>query len=114
MNDFVLGHSASPIASATVATLFMWRGGGIVLIGEHENGRWVLARAWLHDDRLEDVRRWSFAQPIPFSGQVRRLVMEANGDFVGARDEGFRALAWAEAVASIQADIIRQPGAGAP
>lgn len=99
MKDFVLDHSAPPISGATAATLFMWRGGGIVLIGEHENGRWVLARSWLHADRLADVRRWSFAQPIPFSGQVRRLVMEANGDFATAREEGFRALAWTEALA---------------
>jgi hypothetical protein len=77
----------------------MWRGGGIVLIGEHEQDRWVLARAWLQGDRLEYVRRWSFAAPIPFSGQVRRLIMEADGDFALARDEGFRALAWAEALA---------------
>ena len=74
----------------------MWRGGGIILIGAHEGGCWILARAWLSGDRLEYVRRWSFAQPIPFSGQVRRLVMEANDDFSLARDEGRRALAWAE------------------
>ncbi len=48
-------------------------------------------------DRLEHVRRWSFTQPIPFSGQVRRLIMEANANFLLARDEGLRALAWAEA-----------------
>ena len=64
---------------------------------EHEDGRWVLARAWLQGDRLEHVRRWSFAQPIPFSRQVRRLIMEANGDVALARDEGLRALAWTEA-----------------
>ena len=75
----------------------MWRGDGIVLIGTHEDDRWVLARAWLQGDRLEHVRRWSFAQPIRFSGQVRRLVMEANDNVALARDEGLRALAWAEA-----------------
>jgi hypothetical protein len=58
----------------------------------------VLARGWLAGDRLEHVRRWSFTQPIPFSGQVRRLVMEALDDFAVARDESFRALAWAEAL----------------
>ena len=84
------------IASPT-ANLFMWRGNGIVLIGIHDDNRWVLARAWLQGDRLEHVRRWSFAQPITFSGQVRRLITEANGNVALARDEGLRALAWAEA-----------------
>jgi hypothetical protein len=84
------------VASPT-ANLFMWRGNGIVLIGTHEDGRWVLARAWHQGDRLEYVRRWSFAQPIPFSGQVRRLITEANGNVALARDEGLRALAWTEA-----------------
>ena len=74
-----------------------WRGNGIVLIGTHEDGRWVLARAWLQGDQLQHVRRWSFTQPIPYSGQVRRLIMEATGNFVLARDEAHRALAWAEA-----------------
>ena len=47
--------------------------------------------------RLEHVRRWSFAQPILFSRQVRRLITDANGNGALARDEGLRALAWAEA-----------------
>jgi hypothetical protein len=83
------------VASPT-ANLFMWRGNGIVLFGTHHEGRWVLARAWLQGDRLEHVRRWSFAQPIPFSGQVRRLITDASGNIALARDEGLRALAWAE------------------
>jgi hypothetical protein len=96
MNESTIKSMASgPISNAT-QSLFMWRGGGIVLFGEREGGSWILARAWLAGDRLEHVRRWSFAQPIPFSGQVRRLVMEANGDFDHARDEGRRALSWAE------------------
>jgi hypothetical protein len=85
------------LSTAQTTLLFMWRGSGIVLIGERDNDRWVLARGWLQGDRLEYVRRWSFAQPIPFSGQVRRLVMEASGDFGQARDEGLRALSWTEA-----------------
>jgi hypothetical protein len=85
-----------PAATAT-GSLFMWRGNGIVLFGSREEGRWVLSRAWLKGDRLEHVRRWSFTQPIPYSGQVRRLIMEANGNFLLARSEGLRALAWAEA-----------------
>jgi hypothetical protein len=97
MHEFAVNHPVTPSLPASAATgLFTWRGGGIVLIGTHEDGRWVLARGWLHDDRLEHVRRWTFAQPIRFSGQVRRLVTEANGGAAHARDEGLRALAWAE------------------
>lgn len=93
---FLRYDAAPPSVKREAAPLFMWRGAGIVLIGAYEEGRWVLARGWLAGDRLEHVRRWSFAQPIPFSGQVRRLVMEAMDDFAVARDEGFRALGWAE------------------
>ena len=100
MNDFLfLAHpSAAPATARDTAPLFMWRGAGIVLFGEYQDGRWVLARGWLAGDRLEHVRRWSFAQPIPFSGQVRRLVMDALDDFAVAREEGFRALTWAESL----------------
>jgi hypothetical protein len=91
-NPIALYSAANPTAA-----LFMWRGNGIVLVGSHEEGRWVLARAWLQGDQLQHVRRWCFTQPIPYSGQVRRLIMEATGNFVLARDEGLRAFAWAEA-----------------
>ena len=97
MNDPIITPIALHSVASPTANLFMWRGNGIVLIGTHEDGRWVLARAWHQGDRLEYVRRWSFAQPIPFSGQVRRLIMDANADFAHARDEGLRALAWTEA-----------------
>ena len=97
MNEPIIVPTA-PLGVASPATkLFMWRGDGIVLIGTHDDGRWVLARAWLEGDRLEHVRRWSFSQPIPFSRQVRRLITEANGNIALASDEGLRALAWAEA-----------------
>ena len=95
-------HNGNPNPVATPrqrdlgAPLFLWRGHGIVLLGEREDGRWILARAWLQGDRLEHVRRWSFAQPLLFSRQVRRLIAEAGGAADHARDEGFRALAWAE------------------
>ena len=92
INSIALHPPASPTAS-----LFRWRGNGIVLIGTREDDRWVLARAWLEDDRLQHVRRWSFTQPIPYSRQVRRLIMEATGNVVLARDEAVHALAWAEA-----------------
>jgi hypothetical protein len=91
-NPIALHPPANPTAS-----LFRWRGNGIVLIGTREDDRWVLARAWLEDDRLQNVRRWSFTQPIPYSRQVRRLIMEASGNVVLARDEAVHALAWAEA-----------------
>ena len=84
-------------ATSPIAALFTWRGSGIVLIGPREDDRWVLARAWLEDDRLQHVRRWSFTQPISYSRQVRRLIMEATGNVVLARDEALHALAWAEA-----------------
>jgi hypothetical protein len=97
MNEPTVSSIALHQATHPTAMLFMWRGNGIVLIGSREAGRWILSRAWLEDDRLEHVRRWSFTQPIPYSGQVRRLIMEANGNFALARDEALRALAWAEA-----------------
>ena len=78
----------------TVDTLFMWRGHGIVLLGQHHDGRWVLARSWITADALEDVRQWSFADPGPFAGQVLRLVAEATGDQHVARAERLRAQAW--------------------
>ena len=84
-------------ATSSTASLFRWRGNGIVLIGTRENSRWILARGWLENDRLQHVRRWSFAEPIPYSRQVRRLIMEATGNVVLARDEALHALAWAEA-----------------
>jgi hypothetical protein len=97
MNEPIITPIALHGVASPTAHLFMWRGDGIVLIGTHDHGRWVLARGWLQGDRLEHVRRWSFAQPIPFSRQVRRLITDANGNGALARDEGLRALAWAEA-----------------
>lgn len=97
MNEPTISPIAVHPTSSPTASLFAWRGNGIVLIGTRENDRWILARAWLEDDRLQHVRRWSFAQPIPYSRQVRRLIMEATGNIAHARDEALRALAWAEA-----------------
>lgn len=78
------------------ATLFGWRGGGIVLFGHFSEDRWTLARGWLTADALTDVRRWNFATSRAFAGQVRRLVQEASGDSVLARSWFAAALAWAE------------------
>ena len=97
MNEPTISRISVPGVASPAAHLFMWRGNGIVLIGTHDDGRWVLARAWLQGDQLEHVRRWSFAQPMLFSRQVRRLITEANDNVALARDEGARALAWAEA-----------------
>ena len=91
INPIALNPATSPTAG-----LFTWRGNGIVLIGTRENDRWILARAWLEDDRLQHVRRWSFSQPISYSRQVRRLIVEATGNVTHARDEALRALDWAE------------------
>jgi hypothetical protein len=97
MNEPTITPTARHAVESSTANLFMWRGNGIVLIGTREDDRWVLARAWLEDDRLQHVRRWSFTQPISYSRQVRRLIMEATGNVVLARDEAVHALAWAEA-----------------
>ncbi len=96
MDEPTVGSIALYKATSSTASLFRWRGNGIVLIGTRENDRWILARAWLEDDRLQHVRRWSFAQPILYSRQVRRLIMEATSNAVLARDEALHALAWAE------------------
>ncbi len=96
MDSFSTEITFPAAPQGTKETLFMWRGGGILLLGERSGDRWVLARGWLAGDRLEYVRRWSFADPVSFSGQVRRLVMEACGESSQAREEGLRAHAWSE------------------
>jgi len=97
MSEPTINPMALHPATHPTASLFRWRGNGIVLIGVREESRWILARAWLEGDRLQHVRRWSFAQPISYSRQVRRLIVEATGNVVLARDEALRALDWAEA-----------------
>jgi hypothetical protein len=97
MHDAIQQFTA-PQNDIQVGSLFMWRGNGIVLLGEVSEGRWVLARGWVTADALEHVRRWSFAAPGPFAGQVRRLVAEATGDQLIARDESARALAWISSI----------------
>jgi hypothetical protein len=94
------GIRQSTTAQANVETpcLFMWRGHGIVLLGEFCDGRWILARGWVTGDALEHVRRWSFAAPGPFAGQVRRLVTEASHDQIAGRNESDRALVWISTV----------------
>jgi hypothetical protein len=99
MSDATQQFTVQRIDSA-VDSLFMWRGHGIVLLGQYQDGRWVLARGWAAADALEDVRRWSFAAPGPFAGQVCRLVAEATGDQRMGRDERARALIWIATLAA--------------
>jgi hypothetical protein len=96
MSD-AIRHIAVQTPINEAGSLYMWRGNGIVLIGQRDEQRWVLARGWMTGDALEHVRRWSFSAPGPFAGQVRRLVAEATGNHVLARDESARALAWVAA-----------------
>ncbi|MCA9862397.1 MAG: hypothetical protein R2853_07695 [Thermomicrobiales bacterium] len=91
-------HYTSQQTARAVESLYMWRGHGIVLLGQYQGEHWVLARGWATADALEDVRRWTFADPGAFAGQVRRLVAEASGDPGVARDERVRALAWVDAL----------------
>ena len=93
-----LHHPVAGLAAAIdpLAPVFRWRGGRIVLLGHYDDGRWTLARGWLAGDALTDVRRWNFAAPRAFAGQVRRLVLEATDESAGSRDAFATALAWAE------------------
>ncbi|MCC7022250.1 MAG: hypothetical protein IT338_05460 [Thermomicrobiales bacterium] len=102
MYDSTINPAATTLDTATATPLFMWHGFGIVLIGEREGDRWILARGWSRGDRLEAIRRWSFAQPMLFAAQVRRLVREAGANDSHARDEGLRSLAWTEALLQAQ------------
>lgn len=91
-------------AQSTPATaVFAWRGSGVVVLGDYHDDRWVVSRGWLKADAMTDIRRWTFAAPTAFSGQVRRLVLEATGDGALARDRSAEALAWATAAAGTAA-----------
>ena len=83
-----------PYVPVPSAALFAWSGGGIVLLGERDAGRWILARGWRQCDRLSDVRRWFFGDPRAFAGQVRRLVRDATADPTTAAAAHGAALAW--------------------
>jgi len=76
--------------------LFAWQGGRILLLGQRTAGCWIVARAWRDQDRLTDVRRWSFANPDTFSRQIGRLAREEIGAGAVA-DLPAAALAWAVA-----------------
>ena len=74
--------------------LFAWSGDEVVLLAQREGDRWICARGWREDDRLVDVRRWTFATPLALANQVRRLAREATGNHLRASDAAVAALAW--------------------
>ena len=94
MNEPVANPINPGVSPQTDTPIFLWRGATIVLIGTRERDRFVLARGWLREDRMTDVRRWSFADELRFSVQVRRLVAEAGFDAAQAVAEAKRALDW--------------------
>jgi len=97
MSDLATETTAPESAQLLVSRgLFAWRGGRIFLFGERTAGRWILARAWRDQDRLTDVRRWSFADPETFARQIGRLAREEIGAGAVA-DLPAAALAWAVA-----------------
>lgn len=79
-------------------SLFAWKGGGITLIAEYSHRQWVLARGWQTGDRLEYIRRWTFADPATLARQVKRLTEEATADRRLAIHLAASALTWAVAV----------------
>ncbi len=85
--------SAAP--TLTAPWLFAWRGGDILLLGERDGGRWVVARGWRQADRLSDIRRWSFPNPGAFAVQIRRLARDATDDPAAAHLAATAAAAWA-------------------
>ncbi len=100
MNEFTRSPASSQDdAQSTPARLFAWRGGGVVVLGDYHDDRWVVSRGWLKADAMTDVRRWTFAAPGAFSGQVRRLVLDATGDSELSRATYADALDWATAAA---------------
>ena len=84
----------APNERARPHDIFAWRGDEVVLVADHSDGRWHLARSWAHGDRLVDVRRWSFATPEALAAQVRRLAREATGNVALAIEAAAAALAW--------------------
>lgn len=94
MDNILQSHSKAGTGIQVEPGLYLWRGNGIVLMGQIEDDRFVLARGWIEYDRLTHVRRWRFATPEQFAGQVKRLVMEATGEFRLAADERLVALDW--------------------
>jgi hypothetical protein len=101
MDAFLPPTSNLKIETRGTAGMYLWQGNGILLLGYREDDRFVLARGWIEHDRLSHVRRWSFASPEQFSGQVRRLVMEASGDYNLAANERLASLTALASIKSI-------------
>lgn len=74
--------------------LFRWTDGTIVLFAERNAGGCTVARGWLAQDRMSDVRRWHFSDRRKTVGQIRRLVHEATGDHLTANAEAERMAGW--------------------
>ena len=74
--------------------LFTWSDGRAVLIAERTPAGVTLSRGWRVHDELNDVRRWQFAEAVPFGGQIRRLVRDATGSDATGATVAAEALAW--------------------
>lgn len=90
------GAQFSSVESEATSPLFLWSNDDVVLLGDYRDGRWTISRGWLGAGTMSDVRRWTFAAPSAFAGQVRRLVLEATDNSQHAREIGTAALGWAQ------------------
>lgn len=96
MSDFGAQTVRPSDGSEATSPLFMWSNDDVVLLGDFREGRWTVSRGWLGAGTMYDVRRWTFAAPSAFAGQVRRLVLDATDSSLIARDVGDQALEWAK------------------
>jgi hypothetical protein len=94
-DDLTPGTRHNHPAVAPHPDLFTWSGGDVVLLASREADRLVIARGWRQADRLEHIRRWSFATPPTFAGQIKRLVRDATADSSTASHVAHAALTWA-------------------
>lgn len=83
---------------STQEEMFAWRGDEVVLLAHWTPGGFILARGWAYDDRLVDIRRWSYPAPAALAGQIRRLTREATGNHRIAAEAATAALTWAHAI----------------
>lgn len=95
--DLESGADRPGVHLSAEGDLFAWRGDEVVLLAQRTPLAFVLARGWAYDDRLVDIRRWSFPAPAALAGQVRRLAREATGNHRVAAAAATAALAWAHA-----------------
>jgi hypothetical protein len=76
--------------------LFAWSDGRIVLFVDRGEAGPVVARGWLRDDCLSDVRRWRFDSDRRAVGQIRRLVEESTGNPLSAAAIAGQLVEWFE------------------